>query len=520
MTSSRWIVLPAAVAAGALWALAFGEQPRLLIGWLGLVPLALLLGAPRPAWAGFAFGFGYWMGAIPWIAHTLRTYGGTPVAGAVLLLALLAAYLAVYPALFAALGARLYRLAVAPAAGGWRQTAALMGLPALWVGLEALRGVALTGFPWNLAAHGWLAIPGALPLASFVGVWGVSFLVAVVGVSTALGLARREATVGVVGWLVVLLALAVGARFGAGNPDLVSPGDDGPWMIAGRTGAPTPGQPVRIVQPNIPNLTTFDPTVTIAHLERLFAQSEAACDQPGALVLWPESAAWPYVYGEDPYLDQRIAGLAKRGCTVVLNAPRREGEAMLNAALLVDGEGLRAVAGKRHLVPFGEYVPLADWFPFIGRLARAAGDFSPAEEIVLLPWGRERLGAAVCFEVIFPGEVGALVDAGATTLVTITNDAWYGDTAAPWQHLAAARFRAAELRRPLLRAAITGVSAAVSPTGAVLAQVGVGESGTLRLAVRGRRDRSPFSRAPWLVPVLSVVVAVGAISWARRAPDR
>jgi apolipoprotein N-acyltransferase len=120
---------------------------------------------------------------------------------------------------------------------------------------------------------------------------------------------------------------------------------------------------------------------------------------------------------------------------------------------------------------------------------------------------------AICFEVTFPEEVADLVQAGATVLVTVTNDAWYGDTAAPWQHLRAARFRAAESRRPLLRAAITGVSAVIGPDGSLRGELGVGERGVLSAMVVGRRDVSPYSRAPRLVPALASVLGLFAILW-------
>jgi apolipoprotein N-acyltransferase len=139
-------------------------------------------------------------------------------------------------------------------------------------------------------------------------------------------------------------------------------------------------------------------------------------------------------------------------------------------------------------------------------LARNVGDFVPGREPSLLPWGDERLGVAVCYEIVFPAEVAATVARGATLLVTVTNDAWYGDTAAPWQHLAAARFRAAELHRPLLRAAITGVSAVVRPDGSIASLLGVDEEGVLRAEVAGRTERTLYSRAPWAPPLVAFLL--------------
>ncbi|HLF57775.1 MAG TPA: apolipoprotein N-acyltransferase, partial [Thermoanaerobaculia bacterium] len=219
------------------------------------------------------------------------------------------------------------------------------------------------------------------------------------------------------------------------------------------------------------------------------------------------------------------------GCSVLFNTAVTEGERVFNSVLLVSpaigaeaslepwASGLRGGteelrvqrADKRHLVPFGEYVPLRSLFPFIGKIARMVGDFSPADGIRLLDWRGERMGAAVCYEVVFPGETSALVHEGATLLLTVTNDAWYGDTAAPRQHFRAARFRAAENRRWLLRAAITGISAVVRPDGSIAAVAEVGEIETLVGGVVGRSDRSPLERAPWLLPALAIALAAVAL---------
>ena len=172
---------------------------------------------------------------------------------------------------------------------------------------------------------------------------------------------------------------------------------------------------------------------------------------------------------------------------------------------------------KRHLVPFGEYVPLAGVFSFVQSLARGAGDFSPGAKLSLLGWEGGLLGPSICFEVVFASEVADLVREGASALVTVTNDAWYGDTTAPHQHFRAVRFRAAESRRTFLRAALTGISAVVRPDGSVSQVLEVGEEGILRHHLIGRRDLSPFSRWPWAVPLLSVLGALFAILRAGRS---
>jgi apolipoprotein N-acyltransferase len=316
-------------------------------------------------------------------------------------------------------------------------------------------------------------------------------LLASTGVAVAVR--RRAFEPAAVGFLVPLLLLAVGARYAHGAPR---------WGDAA---------PVRLLQPNIPNLVAFDPAVVERNLEKVLRMSAAACREPGTLVVWPESAAWPYSFGRDLGFTLRVNELLRGGCQLLLNSPQSEDERTYNSALLLNPDGAVSRYDKRHLVPWGEFVPLADLLPFVGRLARAAGDFAAASEVRLLPWGDDRIGTAICFESVFADEVAELVREGATVLVTLSNDAWYGDTAAPWQLLRSARFRAAESRRPLLRAAITGVSAVIDARGEVVDMLGVGEEGVLAAKVAGRRDLSPYSRRPWLVPALAGALAILAI---------
>lgn len=482
---------------GALWAACFGSEPLVVAPWLALVPLFLVLGAARGRRGAFGLGWlhgtVYWLVAIPWIAPTLETFGRLPTWLSLLLLLALALYLALFTALFTALGLPLWRR------GGWL---ALLGLPGLWIGLEWVRGHLFSGFPWNLAGYAWTGVAGALPLAAWIGVWGVGFLAVAVNGSAAFALARRRYRAAALWPLVTLLALPVAGRWA-------------PAAEVGDSGSPV-GDPVRIVQPAIYNQVEYDPAVTRSDYQRLFRMTEAACDVPGALVLWPESAAWPFELERDPLLAHDVRSFVERsGCALLLNSthrvPESGGEVYFNSAYLVAPGGGLARYDKRHLVPFGEYVPLAGVFSFIDSLARSAGDFTAADEVRLLPWRDQRLGTAICFEVTFPGEVAELVRAGATALVTITNDAWYGDTWAPWQHFRAARWRAAEARRPLLRAAVTGVSGVIGPDGSVLQLLGVGEMGILRARIDGRAELTPFVRAPWAVPALSALVAAFAI---------
>jgi apolipoprotein N-acyltransferase len=350
-------------------------------------------------------------------------------------------------------------------------------------------------------------VPGALPLAAWIGAYGISFLAVLTSTAVAVSIRRRRWEPAAIGLLVPLLLLPLAGRWSLRQDALALREINGF------------GRAVRLLQPDIPNLVAYDDAAVIRNYRKVIAQSLAAC-QPGSLVVWPESAAWPFLYGRSPLLDADLATLVDRGCTVLFNSSSPVGDAFYNSAFLVSASGQVARYDKRHLVPFGEYVPFRGVFGWMDKLARNAGEFRPADRTVLLPWGGEKIGMAICYEVVFPSEVAALVQQGATLLITITNDAWYGDTSAPWQHFRAARFRAAENRRPLLRAAITGVSAYVAPDGSVREQLGVYREGIIRARVLGAKGLTPFSRCPWLVPALATLLAVAAygIYFARRSP--
>ena len=489
-----WISALWAVGGGAAWGLCHARQPAPALAAVALVPLLLIAGGERPGRFGWLHGIAAWCAAVPWIVPTVTTFGQLPGwLGGLALLGLAAMYGA-YHGLFALAGARLWRRG-----DPW----SLAGLAALWVALEAVRAhTPLDGFPWNLAAYAWTDLPGALPLASWIGAFGVSALVLAPNLGIARALVRRDWRPAAIGLLVPAIVLPVAARFVR------------PPTIANEARV----HDITVVQPNTPNRPWFDAEANEADYRRLLRLTDEVC-APGRLVVWPESAAWPRDWQEDAALRADLAARAARGCPILLNSPHAAGAEVFNSVLLVagaDADGSEPQrTDKRHLVPFGEFVPWRKTFPFLGKIARAIGDFSPAERIALLDWEGERLGVAVCFEVIFPGETAALVRAGATLLVTVTNDAWYGDTAAPEQHLRAARFRAAENRRWLVRAAVTGISAVVRPDGALAGRLGVEEEGTIVSAVVGRDDRSPYTRAPWLVPALAALLAAAA--WLRRA---
>lgn len=485
----RWLL---AFGGGVVWGFCFAPEPLLVAPWLALIPLLLLLGQPRAGRLGWAHGLAFWLTSIPWIAPTLVAYGELSAWLAGVSLLALASYLALFSGLFAALGSRIWRR------GG---AAALLGLPAVWVVTEWLRGHLFGGFPWNLAAYAWLEAPGALPLAAWLGAFGVSYWVVFANTGLALALVSRSWRMGALAIGLCLLVLPIAGRWATGARAQSTVG---------------PRVAVRVLQPNIGVSTAWNAEQAAEDYRRVLQMSHRACEPSQPLLVWPESAIWPYSYSRDETVQRDVASLTAKGCSVLLNTAISAREGSYNSVLLVGREGIVGRYDKRHLVPFGEFVPLSGWLPFLQKIARQAGSFLAGESVALLPWKQQQLGAAICFEVTFPEEVAQQVRAGATILVTVTNDAWYGDSWAPWQHYRAARFRAAESRRYLLRAAITGVSAMVRPDGSEEVRLDVGEEGVLAGQIPGLMGLSPYSRWPWIPPAVCMALASSAIFLSRR----
>lgn len=301
-----------------------------------------------------------------------------------------------------------------------------------------------------------------------------------------------------------------------------------------RSPASTTARPVRVVQPNVPILR--DGAEFVRSYRRLLELSE--CPAPGVLVVWPESAAFPYLWERHENFQNDVRSIVSAGCDLLFNSSiaveTEGGPGFTNAALVaswvVDGDGLNGRVDvqrydKMHLVPYGEYVPLKNALPFVRQLARSVGEFEPGTELRLPTWREVDLGVSICFEIVFPYEVAERARSGADLLVVITNDAWFGRSAAPAQHLVSARMRAAESRRPLVFAATTGVSAVVDERGRVLSRLPLEEHGTLDLILRGRSevidpdralDLSLYSRAPWAVDLLAAFLVAGGFHAGRR----
>jgi apolipoprotein N-acyltransferase len=260
-----------------------------------------------------------------------------------------------------------------------------------------------------------------------------------------------------------------------------------------------PASEVALIQGNIDQNIKWNPDYQSETVNIYRTLSLSAVPDAGGLIVWPETSAPFYFEEPGPLRDAVIDLTRSSGRTLLFGSPRYEMEngkiSFMNSAYLLRPDGV--VAGlydKVHLVPYGEYVPLRKFFPFIGKLVAGIGDFRPGQgwSEPLAENGR-RLGVLICYEGILPEAARDYKRGGADLLVNITNDAWFGKTSAPYQHLSMTAFRAIETRLFLVRAANTGVSAIIDPTGKILSQTGIFERTVLKGAIKFIDDKTFYA---------------------------
>jgi apolipoprotein N-acyltransferase len=472
--TSAWLLV---VLSAALQIVIFPLPNFYMLGWVALTPLLLaLLRARRPdslqlreavkllparplqAFVlAYVCGFFWYAGTCYWIYNTMRQYGGVNTPAALGLLTLFCMYLAVYHGVFG--------LVIGLLAERTLSRRALLLAPMVWVGVELAR-TRITGFPWDLLGTTQVDNVPLARLATFTGVYGLSFEIMVVNVAVATAfLVRREKR-----QLLLVAALAAGTVLQCGEF------------------VPTPAvaadHSAVLVQPNIPILEGSAWTKdyfgsTLSDLSSLSLQPPTSSPAPDPthpdLIAWPESPA-PFD-ASDPLFRDAISTVARRSSAWVVAGSLGTASALTpgsamryyNSGSLVNPGGQWVSRyDKIHLVPFGEYVPFRRLFSFAGGLTKEVGDFSRGTSRQPLDAGDEKLGVFICYESIFPDEIRQLVDHGAQVFVNISNDGWYGDSGAYAQHLKQARMRAVENARWLLRDTNTGVTASIDPYGRVV----------------------------------------------------
>jgi apolipoprotein N-acyltransferase len=489
-----------ALASGVMLTASFPRIGWSAMAWAALVPLLYAV-CERPAATGFKLGFiagmVHHITLLYWVTGVMGTYGGLPVAVSWAVLFLLAAYLSFYPAVFCS------AMIVAWSKGPrWLWIA-----PFLWVGLEYVRSFFLSGFPWENLGYSqfdWLQL---IQISDMFGVYGVSALIVAVN-ALFFELLKKISEKKALPWT----ALAVVALFFGGTLGY------GAWRIKriDESVAQAPSLTVALVQGNIDQARKWDPSFQEETLRRYERLTRTTWRDRPSLTIWPETALPFYFLHDQVLADQVIALVREAKSHFVLGSPSFEtvGDEVryFNSAYLVGPDG--AVLGrydKVHLVPYGEYVPLRRFFPFLGKIVEAVGDFKAGQAGRVLSWEGGKLGVLICFEVIFPGLARTLAANGAQLLVNITNDAWFGKSSAPYQHLSMAVFRAVENRRSLTRAANTGISVFVDPVGRILGETPLFEEAVRTGSVPIMEERGFYTRWGDAFAILCVMVCLGAL---------
>ena len=362
----------------------------------------------------------------------------------------------------------------------------LLRLPAACVAGELLRARMLTGLPWTLLGHALAPAPALAQLASLAGTWGVSFWLAAANGALLLMVRRETRKTGAVGGLVlVVIALLAGA-----------------WGRFESTPRGEQKLSVAVVQPATPRDWRLDPRRVAENLAGLRALTERAGGVD--LVVWPENALG-VLFPENAGL---LHGAARGSALLVGGHRSAPGGKILNSALLFDAGGAFSDAhDKVRLVPFTEYVPA----PLVS-LGFTPGRTLAGERPRVLELGPHRLGALVCYEMLFPELSRQLVAAGAEVLFNLSNDEWFGTSGGAEQHLSAAVLRAIELRRPVLRSTMSGISVAIDPSGVVAERLEGDEPGVFVIDVAPGRVRTLYARTgdawAWGFAALALLLAL------------
>lgn len=482
----------AALASGILLALAFPRPSLAFLAWIALVPLVATMES-RPFRSGFVAGLGFFGLVLYWLNIVMTTYGRLHPALSVVAYILLACYLSLFFGTATWAASRLKEKLSLPVA---------LTLPVLWVALEFLRSFLLSGFPWALLGYSQGHQLALIQSADLFGVYGLSFLIVLVNAALAgalHGLRRRDVKT------LPRTALAAAAVLFFANLGY------GLWRLGDDLDGREKQLRVGLVQGNIDQSIKWDPAFQGTTIER-YRDLSLKVGHGADLVIWPESATPFYLQDGGPLAEIVLDVPRLTGAGLLVGSPAYEivnrRPQYLNSAFLLASDGrMLGRSDKVHLVPFGEYVPFGRFLPFIDKMVTGIGDFSPGT-VTPLPMNGSELGVLVCFEGIFPELARDYVRKGSDLLVNITNDAWFGRSSAPWQHLGMTRFRAVENRVWVARAANTGVTAFIAPSGRITAQTGLFEAEALAGSVGLGARPSLYTRIGDAVP--AAFLALGA----------
>jgi apolipoprotein N-acyltransferase len=435
-------------------------------------------------------GIVHYTGTLYWTSGTVATFGGLSWPTAVVVAGLLVLYMALFVAGASAASAVMIERFGARG---------LLLAPSAWVAAEYVRSHLFGGFPWIPLGNAVVSLLPLAQIASLAGVFGLSWLLALLHaclavVVTAGGRSRLQA-----GVLAVVLLGSASLWGGLRLRDAALTREGTPLVVG-------------VIQGNVPQEEKWDRARAPAILDRYLQMTRLAGARGARLILWPESAT-PFYFDEDPLGARQVRSLVADLGTPLLfgtdEIERASPNRYYNSAFMLDAAGATAaVYRKVHLVPFGEYVPFGDLLTFVAPLVEAVSAFTAGRIVTMLPVDGHMISTAICYEVVYPHLIREGVLLGSELLTTITNDAWYGSSSAPFQHFELAAMRAIEQGRYLVRAANTGISGIVDPYGRVLQRTSLFETGIAVGGVRLLQGRTVYATIGDLAAHLAVLLTM------------
>jgi apolipoprotein N-acyltransferase len=471
-----------------------GSFPKMGLGWLAWFALVPLLYAMKDQSTRGGFRCGYVTGLIHflsllyWLVPVMRTYGYLPLYLSIIILFLFAAFLALFMA----------AVTTILAYTGRKPAVLLAAIPPVWVALEYIRSFIFSGFPWELLGYSQYERLHLIQISDILGVYGLSALIALVNGALFISLLfllkkkwrQTAVTKRLAAGSVLVLVLSVSLIWAYGL-----------WRIEAidRLSAAAPKSRISVIQGNIDQAVKWDPAFQIKTVEKYNDLSSLAAKDSPDLIVWPESATpFYFMYNVAPS-ELVFEGIRQTGKAYLIGSPSfvRQSDAVEyynSAYLIVPEDKTVGKYSKTHLVPFGEYVPFKPYLPFLGKIVAQVGDFKAGRIGNTIPWRNEQLGIQICYEIIFPRLSRAMAKNDATVLINITNDAWFGKTSGPYQHFSMTVFRAVENRRSLARAANTGISGFIDPTGRILASTDLLQDAVATQTVPLLKNKSIYTK--------------------------
>ena len=496
----------AAVLSGFLITLSMPVKEFFFIGWFALTPLILVsLRQSKKAafFLGIVSGLAFHITSLYWIPHVIHNFSNLPLAGNIPLFLLLVLYLSLFFGVFSLLVALFNR----SFGKNW-----VWAAPVAWTALEYLKGNLLTGFPWCLLGYSQYRHPCLIQVSTFTGVYGVSFILVFSSSILAMAWIARKRIKSVLSLtalaiLLIVLNMTIGCMMIPESGNL----SKDTFLVA-------------CIQDNFSQEMRWE-SASEQEIEGVYRRlSLEAASQGADLIIWPE-ATFPtyYGYNRDAGLRETINRICSLcGVDILFGNTDVTGEGetlkVYNCTFLISpGGGAVQKYDKRHLVPWGEYTPLKSVFFFLDRIVEGISDFSPGEEeqdllstgSALRKDGRDvPFGVGICYEIIFPDLIRQMVDRGAQFVATLTNDAWFGPTSAPYQHFAMAVFRSVENRRYLVRCATTGISGIVDPFGRIVRRSMLNERTVIMGPIRACEEKTFYTRHGDLFSYLMIFISL------------